>query len=259
MKAIISGTVLRSIAVAGLVFLGGTAQSSPINLVKNGGFESSTKGTGQINFNTYLDSWSSPSGYNFLFAPGTADTTGAKTWFNGPLDSYLQLWGANNGGANALATSANGGNFVAADGAYGIVPIQQTINGLTIGQTYKLSFEWAAAQQQRFSGATTEKWTVSIDGNTFQTATYQNANHASSKWMQEAFTFTAKASDTVLSFLAAGTPEGFPPFSLLDGVSLTAVERQAAAEVPEPGSWAIMMSGMALLWLALRRRKGAKR
>jgi hypothetical protein len=45
MKAIISGTVLRSIAVAGLVFLGGTAQSSPINLVKNGGFESSTKGT----------------------------------------------------------------------------------------------------------------------------------------------------------------------------------------------------------------------
>lgn len=262
MKAVLSGTVLHSFALAGLVFLSGAAQSSPIELVKNGGFEAST-GTGLIGYNTVVDNWSSPYGYNFLFEPGKADTVGAKTWWAG---DYLQLWGANNGGANALAVSANGGNFIAADGVYGyygynkVAPIQQMIHGMVVGQTYALSFEWAAAQQHRFSGANSEWWNVSIDGNSFRTATYQNQDHASSNWMRETFTFTAKASDSLLSFLAAGTPQGFPPFSLLDGVSLTAVERgQAAAEVPEPASWMIMLSGLALLWGALRRRHGAKR
>jgi hypothetical protein len=259
MKAFMPSTILRAIAVAGLMLLGSAVQATPINLVKNGGFESSTKGTGQIDHNTVVTGWSSPRGYNFLFEPGTADTTGVKTWFNGPLDSILHLWGANNGGANALAVSANGGNFVAADGVYGVVPIQQAITGMVVGQTYMLSFEWAAAQQARFHGVTTEQWTVTIDGNTFATATYQNKSHASSNWMQEAFYFTAKQSDSVLSFLAAGTPQGFPPFSLLDGVSLTAVDGSQGNPVSEPGSWLTMMSGIVLLGMVLRRRSAAKR
>jgi hypothetical protein len=49
----------------------------------------------------------------------------------------------------------------------------------------------------------------------------------------------------MLSFTAIGTPSGEPPFSLLDGVSLT---------VPEPDSWAVIVSGMTILILYVRRR-----
>jgi len=234
------------------------AQAGPVNLVQNGGFEQTTNGTGQLGYNTSVAHWSSPGGYNFVFADGAADTTGAWTWFNGPNDMALKLWSDKNGGANALASSANGGNFLAADGAYGIVPIQQAIS-LVAGQTYTLNFEWAAAQQWGFHGESSEKWTVTIDGNVFETPIYNNASHASSGWMQEAFTFTAKASEGLLTFLAAGTPAGHPPFSLLDGVSLFAVDQpdQGAppAGVPEPASLALMLGGLGMLFAALRRRR----
>lgn len=239
--------------------LASAAQAGPVNLVQNGGFEATTNGNGQIDYNTSLANWSAPGGYGFVFAAGTADTTGAWSWFNGANAIPLTLWGGNNGGANALATSANGGNFIAVDGAYFTVPIQQTISNLVVGQTYTLSFEWAAAQQWGFTGDTTEKWTVSIDGNTFETGTYNNQSHASSGWMTEAFSFTAKASGGLLSFLAAGTPTGHPPFSLLDGVSLFAVDtpdkNTPPASVAEPASLLTMLTGLGLLAAAVRRRR----
>ncbi len=245
------------VAMLALV-LASAAQAGPVNLVQNGGFELTTSGTGQVDYNTSIANWTSPGGYNFVFGAGTADTTGAWTWFNTQNDIPLTLWSDKNGGANPLASSANGGNFIAADGAYAVVPIQQAIS-LVVGQTYMLSFEWAAAQQWGFSGETTEKWTVSIDGNTFETAAYANANHSSSGWMTEAFSFTAKASDGLLSFLAAGTPAGHPPFSLLDGVSLFAIDtpdkNTPAANVAEPASLLTMLSGLGLLAVALRRRR----
>jgi len=53
----------------------------------------------------------------------------------------------------------------------------------------------------------------------------------------------------VLSFLAIGTPGGVPPFSLLDGVSIT--------EVPEPTSLALLGAGLGLVGLMTRRRRTA--
>lgn len=260
MKAIVPGKILRNfLAAASLALLGASAYAGPVNLVKNGGFESTSKGTGQIGFNTEVTDWTSPGGYNFVFGAGEADTIGAKSWFNKPENPPLTLWGANNGGANALAQSGNGGNFLAADGAYGVERIEQMIHGLVVGQKYVLSFEWAAAQQFGFDGATTENWSVSIDGNTFTTDTYHNANHASSNWMKETFSFTAKGTEGLLSFLAAGTPEGFPPFSLLDGVSLFAfVDEDKQGSVPEPATWLTLLTGLVLLGVA-RRRAAAQR
>lgn len=255
--SVLSKALQGFVAVAALVF-GCAAQAAPINLIQNGGFEASSNGNGQIDFNTTLAGWSSPGGYNFVFGQGTADTSGAWSWYNGPNDIPLTLWGANNGGANALAHSANGGNFLAADGLYGVSAIHQSITSLVVGQTYTLSFEWAAAQQWGFTGDNNEKWSVSIDGNTFETAGIANQSKSSSGWMQEAFTFTAKASDSLLSFLAVGAPQGFPPFSLLDGVSLFAVDNpdqgEPGAEVPEPAGLLTMLTGLGLLALALRRR-----
>ncbi|QXQ08678.1 PEPxxWA-CTERM sorting domain-containing protein [Sphingosinicellaceae bacterium] len=60
-------------------------------------------------------------------------------------------------------------------------------------------------------------------------------------------TFTASAVSQVLSFLAVGTPNGAPPISFLDGVSLTAA-------VPEPATWGLMLVGFGAVGITARRR-----
>lgn len=218
-----------------------------------------------------LSGWTT-GGYNFVYAPGTADSGtngGANT--GQPKEAPGQyttggygttyLWGANNGGASALPTvNAPSGNFIAADGAYEQGAINQSISGLTLGAIYAVSFEWAGAQQQNFSGATTDQWEVSLGtaGLTTMSPTtaYQATSvvnvgsHSSSAWMSQTFFFRATDTTQILSFLAVGTPTGEPPFALLGGVSLDAV--------PEPSAWALSAGvGVALLSFAVFRRRRA--
>lgn len=120
-------TLKATAAVAGLGLALTFASAHAANLVTNGDFETTTAGNGQLGFNTNATGWAT-TGYNFVFAPGTADTTGA----NG-VDGNLTLWGPGNGSTSGLTASPAGGNFVAADGAYIVAPIMQTIGGLTTG------------------------------------------------------------------------------------------------------------------------------
>ena len=231
-----------ALALAATAGLAAAAQAAP-NLVVNGGFELSSNGpNNEFDRDTVFTGWTS-NGYNFGFAPGTADTTGSNTSQYG----NLQLWGLNNGGLNAITESSYGGNFVAADGAFQVSPIQQTLVGLVVGKQYTVAFDWAAAQQRGFDGDTTEQWMVSLGGQTISTAVYSNPSHGFSGWMHENFTFTFDGANNVLSFLAVGTPDGKPPFSLLDGVSATAA-------VPEPATWGLMIAGFGLVGFAARRR-----
>jgi PEP-CTERM motif len=114
--------------------------------------------------------------------------------------------------------------------------VTQTIPGLTVGKYYDVSFYWAAAQQYGFSGATTDKFTVSLGGESETTPVLSIPSHGFSGWAFETLKFKVTSSSEVLSFLASGTPNGVPPFALLDGVSM--------AVAPEPATWALLGIGV---------------
>jgi hypothetical protein len=231
-------------------------------LIINGGFESSVAGNNKqiiasadTTRYTQLDSWVTSTDTDkltFLFAPGAGDTTGSQGRYYDTTP--FTLWGSNNGGAGptALGPSPLGGNYIAMDGdSTHNVSLTQTVSGLIIGQDYNVSFYWAAAQQQSFDGATTEKWQVSLGSQTQSTPVFSLANHGFSGWIQQTMTFTATSTSAALSFLAIGTPDGVPPFALLDGVSMIAV--------PEPNAFGLIV--VALLgfgWLHWKRKKAAR-
>ena len=141
-------------------------------------------------------------------------------------------------------TSA-GYNFIFAS----VGAISQTVNGLTIGGNYALTFYWAAAQQQGFTGSTTEQWKVTLGSQEQDTAILDNVNHGFTGWKSQTFTYTATATSELLSFLAVGTPNGVPPFALLDGVSMD--------PVPEPDAYALI--GIGLLSIPILRRLRKRR
>ncbi len=239
---------LAGVAVAAvLAALPAPARAGPV--ISNAGFETVTTDA-STEFGTrfggqVVTDWTT-GGYNFLFKPGTADTTGAANEFN----QHLTLWGPGNGSDNGLpASSPDGGNFIAADGAYGQQAIQQTITGMGVNSIASVSFWWAGAQQHGYDGETTEAWQVSLGNQTMTTTPVNNASHGFTGWQRTTLSFVVTSATEVLSFLAIGTPGGVPPFSLLDGVSIT--------EVPEPTSLALLGAGLGLVGLMTRRRRTA--
>ncbi len=239
-------SISLALGLAGFGLVVGSSNAQAANLVMNGTFESTTNGSGQLAGNTNVTGWTvpaPPNSYSFLFTPGSADTTGV----NGSQYGNLKLWGPNDGSTNGLpATSPDGGNYIAVDSAFqvetgsGATSISQTLNGLTPGQGYNVSFYDAAAQQSGFNGATFDQWQVSLGSQTLNSTAFNIPNHGFSGWTPESLRFTATNSSEVLNFLATGGPGGLPPFVLLDGVSV--------APVPEPsfiaGVSAIMVLGL---------------
>jgi PEP-CTERM motif/Protein of unknown function (DUF642) len=236
---------LAALATAAFV---ATPATAAVNLVTNGGFESTTTAspTGNFEIDTAgtVSGWSSPSAaaYNLLYHSTNANSVAgnAAGTYQGTLREFL--W--------ASTASSQGGNFVALDGdtsANG--PFLQTLTGLTIGATYDLSFEWGAAQIASRTGATTEQLQVSFGGTTFSTSTLNNASQGFTGWNTVNHSFVATGTTQVLSFLSLGTPNGLPPVALLDNVSLT------RSPVPEPATWAMMLVGFGAVGAASRYRR----
>jgi hypothetical protein len=266
---------IRTIVVTLLLALA-SAQSGRANLVTDGTFTgvtdlSGNPSTGYGQFGPdpssgsvatgallKVTSWTTD-GYNFVFTPGTIDggtnsggpNAGVPTQTGGQSPNTY-MWGKNNGGTTAIPNAPGGGNIIAADGAYEVAPIQQTISGLTVGQTYVLKFNFAGAQQQGYTAATTEKWIVSMGtgvfaGN-FSTATQSVPGMGFSGWQTATMYFYAGSATETLSFLAAGTPNGQPPFSLLADVDLEVV--------PDFSNWMVFTGfGVACILFEMMRRR----
>ena len=94
---------------------------------------------------------------------------------------------------------------------------------------------------------------MSLGTDTNLSALMNNASHGSVGWMQQTLRFTASAGSEVLTFLAIGTPNGLPPFVLLDGVSIADVP----VSTPEPGT--NIMIALGLLGVPVARRLMKKR
>ena len=210
------------------------------------GYEIST----EAGTSTDLTGWTS-AGYAFIFTPTTNNTgtSGNAGSYSGQYANYLKLYDSSNGG---IANSWNGQGptastyFIASDGDYENGAITQTINNLSIGGVYSISFQWAGAQQTGFTGATTDGWTVSLGTKSASTGAVANTSQGFTGWMTATFTFEATATSEVLSFLAVGTP-AVPPFSLLANVDMT--------YIPEPTSLTLLAAGAGLLAARRIRRR----
>ena len=255
---------IKTGAAAAVAFFAATSSGAVTNLVVNGDFEQSSCAVSCVGTNTVFTGatgWKG-SGFGGVFVPdipGAANLGRSTGWKN-------SFWGPGRGVANGFQNSPTGGNFIAGDADTKIAFRLSQLVPLTAGQRYRLQFDWAAGQAYTFNGATTERLEVRVyDGQSFLrglgsgaknpqtlalnyfTNTVQTPSHGFNGWFHEDVTFTANGNN-VLEFFSQGTPSGLPPFTMLDGVSITAA-------VPEPASWAMLIAGFGIVGGVLRRRR----
>jgi hypothetical protein len=277
----LSDLVSRRAALAAIAVLGisAGAKASVINIaVQNGSFSTlAVPGTSaQLNSPVstaigapvqQVTGWTSAqtspgvSGYNFVFSSDATSAGGTYGPSYGRQYGNLSLWSQNtNGTPNGIGPSPDGGNFLGMDGAFEQSSISQVIGGLTVGMDTKVYFYYAGAQQSGFDGVTTEAFEVSLTDNTGgtpstqtdTTAVLDDTSHGFTGWYYTEVDFVPTATTETLSFLAAGTPAGVPPFSLLDGISIVQV-------TPEPSTLALLGTGVLVVGGLLRRRRLASR
>jgi hypothetical protein len=263
-------SLLKSAAVAGLTLLALSANADPLPGLTNLNFLSYSGTAPKAPFTAVNpDGWTGGNGLIFIDTPGGSSNPSSAC---GSI--YLQTYGC----PSTLAIPG-GYNYVEADGNPSFESgFSYNITGLTVGQTYTLSFYQAASQQTGFTGATTNQWIVSLGtagltdcagclggGN----SSYANADSTASivatplmsvpsqgmvDWNYVSVSLTADATNQVLSFLAwgnNGNTANLPPMIFLAGVN-----SPAGLTVPEPATLALFGIGLLGFGLARRSKRG---
>ncbi|MDD2722456.1 MAG: PEP-CTERM sorting domain-containing protein [Methylovulum sp.] len=236
---------IANVGLIGVTLLLSTFSIQAANLIINGGFD--TPGVTEsfsINNPTAVPGWTAVgAGSNTLdclIVSGDTDNLCGSS-FGGGLTFWI------NPGSSPL-----GGNYVGMDSDREFSkPLTQTVDGLTVGQQYDISF-WQASGQQKgdaFFGVTTEQWEVTLGSQSQFSTLMTTPSHGSIDWNFQTLTFTATDTSELLTFFAKGTPSGQPPFAFLDGISF-----QESNSVPEPEAYTLLGIGL-LGILAVRRQQ----
>jgi PEP-CTERM motif len=232
--------VLLSLSAAAAL---GAPLADAVPLVTNGSFELTTNGGNrqlsstpvQAADRSTLTGWTSSNGndggYNFVLDTGIITTSASAI------------------GLKAYVSADDHGKVFASDALYYPGTLSQTIDGLTVGATYLLTFDYALGQQAGFDGRNADNyWQVGFGDAIQNSGMLTLEDGGFSGWKSASMRFTATSASQVLSFLAKGSSPGAPPFLLLDDVALDSA-------LPEPSTLALMLGGAGLLALLARRRR----
>jgi hypothetical protein len=238
------------VALCGLAV--GLNAASATEFVTNGGFESSASTQSQAFFGnaTPATNWTSTGSF-VLYC-----TAGAGTTCDSAILGGAALAGPANGNNNGLTSSPQGGAYMGFDSDPSFHgDFTQTIAGLTVGESYTLSFYMAGAQEEGFDSATTTSITATLGNESFTTPVINTPVQGFSPWQLYSTVFTYTGGGNVLDLVATGGPGGEPPYALLDGVSLVGA---GGAPTPEPSTWVMIVAGFAGLSVAARARRRSK-
>ena len=212
---------MKKLTLATLMLLSTSAMA---NLVQNGSFEDLSGfnlGNSAWGLSSALAGWTNNTGDQFEIQVATnfqSASTGNFSAFNSSFDGahYLEL------NANQLGS---------------ISQILKT----TAGQTYHLTFGYSGRSD---SGAGNDSLANVYWGGSMVTPTILDAA-PNSGWQTYDFTVVATGAVTELRFASVGPTNKISYGSYLDGVLVTAV--------PEPGTIALMLSGLGLIGLVRHR------
>jgi len=185
-------------------------------------------------------------GFGGSFTTLSGGSTFITGWTVGgdTIDYIGNYWTASNGSASLDLNGLHPGS------------ISQTISGLTVGASYKVSFDMAGNPD---GGPPIKSLEVDLDGIAQTLALFDTTgnNRAAMGWAPVSFDFTATNTSELLAFVSTTTafsgndtyPQAFGP--ALDNVSLT--------PVPEPLTLSIFGAGcVGAAVLRRRRRNSAK-
>jgi hypothetical protein len=178
----------------------------------------------------------------------------APTFTNGGFNGSAAGWTLSGGCAAAAYTSAGNGTGAVDLNSCGEADadpsVAQTLTGLNIGQTYKLS--WDQRLSQNYSGAGAGQTFGVFLGPDGGTALFTN-EYLNSTWKTMSTTFVATAASQLITF-AAELDQRTNGVTLRTDVSYV-IDNVTLADVPEPASLALV--GLGLAGIFARRRKQA--